>query len=265
MPGRLYRGDPLTPRERAELEEDLISLCDRELDLLGDIKGLDVLYAGGSSVLWIEGLSQRIGEGGSLTTLDTDAARLEEASELLGEAGLASPVRLFAGDVFKPPFGPRTFDLVYSAGLFHELDVRERTAEDALAALVAVTRPGGRVSTSDFVATEPAIQLEDEEIEAELAREVSGTELYGIGAPERLVALHERLLSAVRWRVSPPYVLRHLDRLILAEREPDGLSQLPDGAQERLRRRREALLHRVRREGYTRPATLYVEGLVAGG
>ncbi len=265
MPGGLYKGDPLTPRERAELEEDLISLCDRELDLLGDVRGLDVLYAGGSSVLWIEGLSQRIGDGGSLTALDSDAARHGEARELLGEAGLASPVRLFAGDVFEPPFGPRTFDLVYSAGLFHELDVRERTAEDALAALVAVTRPGGRVSTSDFISSEPALQLEDEEIEAELAREGSGAELYGIGPPERLVALHEKLLSAVRWLVSPPYVLRHLDRLILAESEPDQISHLPAGAQERLRRRREALLQRVRREGYTRPATLYVEGMAAVG
>ena len=265
MPEGLYKGDPLTPRERAELEVDLISLCDRELDLLGDVNGLDVLYAGGSSVLWIEGLSQRIGEGGSLATLDADAARLGEARELLGEAGLASPVRLFAGDVFEPPFGPRTFDVVYSAGLFHELDVRERTAEDALAALVAATRPGGRVSTSDFISSAPALQLEDEEIEAELAREASGAELYGIGPPERLVALHERLLSAVRWLVSPPYVLRHLDRLIAAESEPGELTHLPAGAQKRLRRRREALLQRVRREGYTRPATLYVEGLAADG
>jgi hypothetical protein len=265
MPGGLYKGDPLKPRERAELEVDLISLCDRELDLLGDVNGLDVLYAGGSSVLWIEGLSQRIGEGGSLATLDSDAARLGEARELLGEAGLASPVRLFAGDVFEPPFGSRTFDLVYSAGLFHELDVRERTAEDALAALVAATRPGGRVSTSDFISSAPALQLEDEEIEAELAREASGAELYGIGPPERLVALHEKLLSAVRWLVSPPYVLRHLDRLIVAESEPGELTHLPAGAQKRLRRRREALLQRVRREGYTRPATLYVEGLAADG
>src|SRR5919202_1096562 len=261
MPEGLYKEDPFSPGARAEFEEDLIFLCDRELDLVGDVGGLDVLYAGGSSVLWIEGLSQRIGEGGSLATLDSDAARLEGASELLGEASLVSPVRLVVGDVFEPPFELRAFDLIYSAGFFHELDVRERTAEDALAALVDVTRPGGRVSTSDFISSVPALQLEDEEIEAELAREVSRSELYGIGPPERLVALHEKLLSAVRWLVSPPYVLRHLDRLILAESEAGQLTHLPAGAQKRLRRRREALLQRVRREGYTRPATLYVEGL----
>ncbi len=265
MTGRLYRGDPLTPEEREEFEEDLISFCERELDLLGDLRGLDVLYAGGSSLLWLEGLSQRIGETGTLTALDSDAERVGEVRELLEEARFASSVRLVAGDVFEPPFGPRAFDLVYSAGLFHELDVRRRTAEDALAALVCVTRPGGRISTSDFVASAPAVQLEDEAFEAELARRISGKQLYGIGAPERLIALHERFLTDVRWRVSPPHNVRHLDRLILAEEEPAELSLLPADVRAKLRQRRESFLLRVRREGYTRPATLYVEGVVSGG
>src|SRR3712207_8909401 len=66
MTGGSYRGDPLGSREREEFERDLIAFCDRELDLLGDIRDLEVLYAGGSSLLWLEGLSERIGEGGSL-------------------------------------------------------------------------------------------------------------------------------------------------------------------------------------------------------
>jgi SAM-dependent methyltransferase len=265
MTGRLYKGDPLTPEEREKFEEDLISFCERELDLLGDLRGLDVLYAGGSSLLWLEGLSQRVGEAGSLSALDSDAGRLVEARELLEEVRFASPVRLVAGDVFEPPFGPRAFDLVYSAGLFHELDVRERAAEDALAALVSVTRPGGRISTSDFIASAPAAQLEDEAFEAELAHGISGKQLYGIGPPERLVALHERFLTDVRSHVSPPHNVRHLDTLVLAEEEPAGLSLLPAESRQRLRRRRESFLQRVRREGYTRPATLYVEGVVSGG
>jgi len=264
MPGRLYRGDPLTPEEREEFEEDLIAFSDRELALLGDVRNLDVLYAGGSSPLWLEGLSQRIGEGGSLTALDLDAERVREGRETLRDADLAAPVRLVAGDVFEPPFEPRTFDLVYSAGLLHELDVRERAAGDALAALVSVTRPGGRIATSDFVDSVPAVQLKDERFEAELARESSGAELYGIGPPERLVALHESLLDDVQWCLSPPYNVRHLDRLVLAE-EPAELAHLSAETQERFRGCRRALLERVRREGYTRPATLYVEGLVAGG
>ena len=262
MTGGSYRGDPLGSGEREEFERDLIAFCDRELDLLGDIRDLEVLYAGGSSLLWLEGLSGRIGEGGSLTALDSDAERLAESREALEGLDLAAPVSLVAADVFEPPFGPRTFDLVYSAGLFHELDVRERAAEEALAAFTSVTQLGGRISTSDFVDSSPAVQLEDEELQRELAREISGTELYGIGPPERLVALHERFLTGVRWHISPPHDTRYLDILVLAEDEPAILSLLPTDTQERFRGNREALLERIRREGYTRPATLYVEGWV---
>jgi SAM-dependent methyltransferase len=265
MPPRLYDDNPLTPGERDELEESLISFSDRELDFLGDIHGLDILYAGGASPLWIEGLSQRLGEEGNLTALEAEAERISEGREALRDAALAAPVRLVVGNVFEPPFGPRTFDLVYSAGLFHELDVRERPAGDALRSLISVVRPGGRVATSDFIDSVPAVQLADEEIQRELALEASGARLYGIGSPERLVGLHESLLDEVRWRVSPPYEVRHLDNLILAEGEPEYLSLLPADARRRLRERRKAFLEHVRREGYTRPATLYVEGLVAGG
>jgi uncharacterized protein involved in exopolysaccharide biosynthesis len=41
--------DMLSREEREEYEDDLISFSDRELDLLGDVTGLQVLYAGGSS------------------------------------------------------------------------------------------------------------------------------------------------------------------------------------------------------------------------
>ncbi len=250
-----HAGDPLTPEKREEFEQDLISFCDRELDLLGYIRGLDVLYAGGSSALRLEGLSQRIGDSGTLTALEADAGRLREAEDVLRDADLPAPVRLVRGDVFRPPFEPRMFDLAYSAGLLHELDVRERTAGDALAALVSVTRPGGRLATSDFVDSVRAVQLEDEELQRDLAREASGAELFGIGGPERLVALHEELLVDVLWRLLPPFEIRHLDKVILAEDGP---------AEQRLRRRFEALKSRIRREGYTRPATLYLEGFVPG-
>ncbi|HEX2233026.1 MAG TPA: hypothetical protein VHG69_06635, partial [Thermoleophilaceae bacterium] len=101
MPERPYDGDPQTPGEREALEDDLISFSERELDLLGDLSGLRVLYAGGASPLWLEGLSQRIGEGGSLTALEADAERVREGPEALGDASLAAPVCLVAGDVFE--------------------------------------------------------------------------------------------------------------------------------------------------------------------
>ncbi len=255
-------GDPLTPEEREELEEDLISFCDRELDLLGDIRGLNVLYAGGSAPLWVEGLSGRIGGSGSLTALDLDEELVRERRGLLDDADLPAQVCLVAGSVFETPFEHNTFDLVYSAGFFHELDVREKPVERALSALVRVTRSGGRLATSDFVDLVPAAQVEEEKLQSDLAHAAFGGELYGIGLPERLVALHEEFLSAVRWRVSPPYPIRHLDRLLLAESEPPELSLVPPETAEGLRERRGALRDLIRREGYTRPATLYIEGVV---
>ena len=223
-----------------------------------------MLYAGGSSPLWIEGLSQRIGKNGTLTAIDLDAERLDEAEDSLGEAELAARVHLLVGDIFGVPFDPNTFDLLYSSGLFHELDVKERTAQDALAALRSVARSGGRVVTADFVDSEPAVQLEDEELGAELRREAYGSEAYGIGPPERLVALHRELFQEVRWRVSAPQKIRHLGKLVLAEDEPAELSSLPPATARRLRERRYAMRGRILNEGYTRPATLCVEGLVGG-
>ncbi len=260
---RMYDENPLTPWEQDELEDDLISFCDRELDLLGDIRGLEVLYAGGSAPLWIEGLSQRIGEDGHLFAIDLDEERVEETRASLGEAELAAPVRLLADDVFAMSLDPDSFDLVYSSGLFHELDVSERGAEDALVALRSMVRSGGRVVTTDFIDSEPAVQLEDEELEAELRRAAYGSEVYGIGPPERLISLHQKLFLNVRSQVSEPQEIRHLWKLILAEEEPRALSSLPSEVALRWRERRQRLRERIGNENYTRPATLYVEGVKA--
>ena len=120
------------------------------------------------------------------------------------------------------------------------------------------------MATADFVDSEPAVQLEDEELEAEFRHEASGADVYGIGPPERLIRLHEGLFAEVRWRLTPPRKIRHLGKLVLAEDEPTEASSLPAATARRLRERREALRGRIADEGYTRPATVYVEGLVDG-
>lgn len=260
----MVNGHLLTPGEREEYEEDLISFCDRELDRLEDIQGLDVLYAAGASLLWLEGLSQRIGENGSLTALEIDEEIVEEAEQELSDADLRSPVRLVTGDVLYPPFDPDSFDLAYSAGLFHELDVREEPAEKVVEALSRTIRPGGQISTSDFVDTVPSVQVEEEHLQADLLEELFGRRLYGIGDPERLIALHEGFLSDVRWNVSEPHPVRNLDKLVLNEGEPAAIGLLPPDAAQLIRASREGLRERIRHEGYTRAATLYVEGTLEG-
>ena len=84
MPQGLHKEDPLTPDEREEYESELIALCERELNLLGDIEGLNVLYAGGASPLWLEGLACRVGLTGRLTALELDPDRVPRTAEILG-------------------------------------------------------------------------------------------------------------------------------------------------------------------------------------
>ena len=266
MTGRLYDDDPLTPEERAQYEDDLIVFCDRELDLLGDIHGLDVLYVGGASLLWIEGLSQRMGDSGALTVIEADSDLVERARYALQDADLHAPVDLVVGSVFEMPFRGGAFDLAYSAGLFHELDVRERDAKDALRELARVMRPGGRIATGDWVdagGEPPPVDLEWEGMEAEATRGIRDSELYGIRPQEQLVALHEKVLDGVKWSISPPHPLRHLEKIMLSEPdEPAEYASLPEAARFRLLVWRKALKERIRREGYGRAVTLYVEGRV---
>lgn len=252
MPEGLYRGDPLSPTQREDFEEDLISFCDRALELLGDIRGLDVIYAGGASPLWLEGLAERVGSGGSLTAFDADEESVLSARRWVADTELPCVVSVLAGDVFSPPLSAGSFDLVYSAGLLHELDVSRRPAQAALSALASLLRPRGKLATEDFVDSGPAAQIEEERIEDELRR-YHGESPYGIGPVERLVSLHERVLERVSHRRLPPFTLRHLNEIFLAREEPAGMDAV-------LRERWLELRERVLREGYTRPATLYVEG-----
>ncbi|MGI8649685.1 MAG: class I SAM-dependent methyltransferase, partial [Rubrobacter sp.] len=254
------RDDPLSPEERDEYERDLIAFCDRELDLLGDISGKRVLYAGGTSPLWIEGLAEKIGPEGSLTAIDTDEEGLEVARESFDPDELPLVPEYVFGNIFDPPFEDHPFNLVYSSGLLHELDVsgREEGILEALWNLGSVLRSGGLLVASDFVNDVPSAQAEEEAILAEVARLTTGSELFGIGGESRIGRLLCGSFESWSLESHPPFGIRHLGKLFLIQSEPDGLDSLkPDDAR-RLRRRWSKLGARVRREGYTRPATILV-------
>jgi len=68
----------------------------------------------------------------------------------LSEEGLAlasqdrpPALHLVQGDLFRLPFAPGTFDLVYNSGVIEHFD--DERLEQALRAMVAVARPGGTV------------------------------------------------------------------------------------------------------------------------
>lgn len=245
--------DPLTPEERDEYELDLIRFSDRELDFLGNISGKNVLYAGGTSPLWIEGLAERIGASGSLTVLDTDESGLQNARNFFDPDELPLSPEYIVGDVFALPFREDTYDLTYSSGLLHELDVRDRNISEALSEMLRVVRSGGIVVASDFVSDVPSSQVEEEKVQAEAARLATGAELFGVGSLARMRQVLANDPCGVSAEASaefhPPFGIRHLDKLFLAQHAPDA----PE-----LRRRWDELSEAVRRGGYTRPATVLV-------
>jgi SAM-dependent methyltransferase len=72
--------------------------------------------------------------------LDVKESSLERARVRLREAGKSDRVTLQAGDLFKMPFAPRSFDLVWSSHVFHGL----RNLPEAAASIHRVIKPGGR-------------------------------------------------------------------------------------------------------------------------
>jgi SAM-dependent methyltransferase len=75
-----------------------------------------------------------------VTGLDLKESSLERARERLRAAGKLEKVTLQTGDIFKLPFQPRSFDLVWSSHVFHGL----RNLLEAAAAVHRVLKPGGR-------------------------------------------------------------------------------------------------------------------------
>jgi SAM-dependent methyltransferase len=70
-----------------------------------------------------------------------DATRAVERARALADAA-AAPVLVAQADLFRLPFGPASFDAIYSLGVLHHT----RDTRAALAALLPLLRPGGRLA-----------------------------------------------------------------------------------------------------------------------
>lgn len=75
-----------------------------------------------------------------VTGLDLKESSLELARERLRAVGRLENVTLQVGDIFKMPFAPQSFDLVWSSHVFHGL----RNLPEAATAIRRVIKPGGR-------------------------------------------------------------------------------------------------------------------------
>jgi SAM-dependent methyltransferase len=85
-------------------------------------------------------LAQRLGKGNPITAIDTNPFLLGEAAALAKAEGVADRIRFLSGNAETLPFDDASFDCIFSVTVLEECD-----ADRALAEMVRVARPGGRV------------------------------------------------------------------------------------------------------------------------
>jgi SAM-dependent methyltransferase len=110
-----------------------------ELQVLGDVEGLDVLELGCGAAQWSIALAQR---GARATGLDLSPRQLEHAKRAVEWAGVE--VELVEASAESTPFGEESFDVVFcDHGAFNFADPKLLIPEAA-----RVLRPGGLLAFS---------------------------------------------------------------------------------------------------------------------
>jgi len=134
--------------ERLELRagaESEIAIREEYVGLLGVAPGERVLDVGCGSGAATRALAKRVAPNGRVTGVDPSGALLKITRELVDQAGLGSLIELKEGDCRALPFADGSFDAVLAATALSHIPDPDR----ALAEMVRVTRPGGRVGIFD--------------------------------------------------------------------------------------------------------------------
>jgi ubiquinone/menaquinone biosynthesis C-methylase UbiE len=85
-------------------------------------------------------VAQRLGAANPITAIDVNPFWLREAEALAAEDGLAGMIRFVPGNAEAVPFPDNSFDAVFSVTVLEECD-----ADRAIAEMMRVVRPGGRI------------------------------------------------------------------------------------------------------------------------
>jgi SAM-dependent methyltransferase len=125
--------------------ESEIAVREEYVRLLAVSPGERVLDVGCGTGAATRTLAQRVGPSGRVTGVDPSGALLKITRELVDRAGLGGLIALKEGDCRALPFPDASFDAVMAATTLSHIPGPER----ALAEMVRVTRPGGRVGVFD--------------------------------------------------------------------------------------------------------------------
>lgn len=125
--------------------EDEAAAREEYLELLGLAPGERVLDVGCGSGVVTRAIASRVLPGGTVVGADSSPALLALAHEYAQAEGLAA-IEWRVADCRELPFADASFDAVIAATVLAHVPGAER----ALAEMVRVTRPGGRVAVFDF-------------------------------------------------------------------------------------------------------------------
>jgi len=110
------------------------------IDLIAPQPGEAILDIGCGAGSLDRQLAQRLGSANPITAIDVNPFWLREAEALAIEDGVAGTIRFLPGNAEAVPFPDNSFDAVFSVTVLEECD-----ADRAIAEMVRVTRPGGRI------------------------------------------------------------------------------------------------------------------------
>ena len=110
------------------------------IDLMVPAPGEAILDVGCGAGSLDRLLAQRLGSGNAITAIDVNPFLLSEARSLAEADGVDGRIRFLPGNAEALPFADESFDCIFSITVLEECD-----ADRALAEMVRVARPGGRV------------------------------------------------------------------------------------------------------------------------
>ncbi len=110
------------------------------IDLMAPASGKAILDVGCGAGSLDRVLARRLGPASEITAIDVNPFLLSEAASLAGAEGLDGRIRFAPGNAEALPFADESFDCIFSITVLEECD-----ADRALAEMVRVARPGGRV------------------------------------------------------------------------------------------------------------------------